>query len=190
MGANSSKSKYFLLYGISNSGKTLMQYYLQSSIKDTMEINPTAGFNFEELTINNTNLGIFDVSGDPKQTEILNIILKCVSISGIIFVIPIDKMEEIDKSKELLKLTLSNNYLKENLNLMIVYNYRNTKNKENLFWMTESILDNRIGLNKIKDQFKLENVQSIIVDISDLDNSDFMNFLNSFVTNLEKNTVS
>jgi signal recognition particle receptor subunit beta len=186
MGANSSKSKYIILYGVKDSGKTLMQYSMQSTLKDLRDIQSTEGYNYEEVQINNTNLGVFDVSGDPKQYEIVNIISKCVNISGLIFMVPLDRMEELDKSRDLLNLFLSNNYLKEDLAILIVYNYRTQQAKENLSWITENLLDSRMGIERLKEQFSIENIKSVIVDVANLDNSNFMEVLEGYVKLLEK----
>jgi hypothetical protein len=186
MGSNSSKSKYIILYGVKDSGKTLMQYYMQAALKGLKDIEPTEGYNYEEVTIDDTNLGIFDISGDPKQYEIVNIIVKCVNISGLIFMVPLDKMEELDKSRELLNLFLSNNYLKDELAILIVYNYRTPQTKDNLTWMTETLLDSKMKIDKIKEQYKIENIKSVIVDVSDLDSSNFTGVLEAYVDRLEK----
>jgi hypothetical protein len=186
MGAHSSKSKYIILYGVKDSGKTLMQYSMQSTLKDLGDIQPTEGYNYEEVQINYTNLGVFDVSGDPKQMEIVNIISKCVNISGLIFMVPLDRMEELDKSRDLLTLFLSNNYLSGEMAILIVYNFRTQQSKENLTWISENILDTRMGMEKIKEQFSIENIKSVIVDVSNLDNSNFMSVLEDYVRLLEK----
>ena len=185
MGTHSSKQKYVVLYGVQSGGKTLMQYYMQSTLKDIRDIDATEGYNYEEVTINNTNLGVFDVSGDPMQYEIVNIILKCVSVTGLIFMVPIDRMDELDKSKDLLKLFLSNNHLKEDISILIVYNFT-SKIKDSLSWIDQKLLDSRMKLDKIKEQFKIQQLQSIIVDVNNLDKSNFKEILENFVQSLEK----
>ena len=186
MGSQFSTNKYVLLYGAQDSGKTLMQYYMQSSFKDFSGIKPTEGYNYEEIELENVSLGVFDVSGDPKQYEIVNIVMKCVPISGIIFMVPLDRMEELEKNREMLKLILGNNYITESVALLVIYNYKDQKVKERIIWMTESLLDSRMKLDKIKEEFKLDYVKSYIADVSSLDNSNFTEILESFVKNLEK----
>lgn len=185
MGHNLSKSKYVLLYGLKGSGKTLMQYSMQSSLKNFDQIKPTEGYNYEEVSIENLNLGIFDVSGDPQQYEVVNIITKCISFSGIIFMVPLDNLENLDKSRDLLRLVMGNNYIREGIALLIIYNYRSDI-KEKLNWMTEELLDSRMNLTKLKEKFRLDYVQSCMIDVSNLDKGNFTEVFEMFSRNLEK----
>ena len=189
MGANKSKTKYVLLYGVDEAGKTLFQYNLQSSLNVFKDIEPTEGFNYEETAVGDTNVGIFDVSGNLKQYEIVNIVAKCVNISGIIFMVPLDRIEELDKSKEILKLILGNNHLKDRISLLVVYNLKNPKVRDRLSWMPESLLNKRLSLDKLKKTFNLNEVTSIITDVSINLNGEKTNFnevLENFVDNLDK----
>lgn len=164
MGAIKSKNKYVLLFGDSGSGKTLTLYSMQSSLNINENLLPTEGFNYEEIKVKDTALGIFDISGDMKQYEIANIVTKCVNISGIIFVIPLDKIEQIDKSKELLKLMLANNFLRPKISLLVIYNMKNSL-AEKFLWMNESLLNSRIDLDRIKETYNISYIYSCITDI-------------------------
>ncbi len=131
---NKKETKYVLIYGVKGCGKTLLQYNMQTCFKvEKNDIKPTQGYNYEERTLSNVTLGIFDVSGDPHQYEIVDIVLKSVEIRGIIFVVPLENLEELDKSKLLLKQVISNNNLEKDIPILIVFNER--KLKENLDWM-------------------------------------------------------
>jgi hypothetical protein len=188
MGGIKSKTKYVLLYGDKGSGKTLLQYNMQSSLNVFEDLKSTEGFNYEEVKLKDTILGIFDISGDLKQYEIVNIITKCVTISGIIFIVPLENVAELDKSKALLKQILSNNYLKENLSLFIVYNIKATI-KDKLIWMNEQVLNKRFKIDALKERFKLNYVCSCISDVSINNNSERNTFfitLEEFVGKLER----
>lgn len=188
MGAIKSKTKYVLLYGDKESGKTLMQYNLQSSLNVFEKLEPTEGFNYEEINLKNTIVGMFDVSGDLKQYEIVNIINKCVNITGVIYMVSLNKIEELDKSKAMLKLILCNKHLKENVSLLVVYNLHN-KLRDQLSWMTTELLDNRMKLNKMKEKFNLNFISSCISDVS-LNNNNYVSNNDNFSSSLEEFVLS
>ena len=52
--------------------------------------------------------------------------------------------------------------------------------------MTETLLDSRMKIDKIKEQYKIENIKSVIVDVSDLDSTNFIGVLETYVDRLEK----
>lgn len=166
MGTSQSNVKNILLFGDKDSGKTLMLYQMQSNIKLESElIKPTYGFNYEEISVNNVQIGIFDLSGDLKQYELVNIITKSVDICGIIFVVAMDKLDELDKSRELLDIILGNNYINDRLSLLIIYNKKNVG--ERLNWMDESTLDHRMNVHKLKKKYNIVSFHSRIIDVSD-----------------------
>lgn len=187
MGAIKSKTKYAILYGPSGSGKTLLQYALQSSVNVLKEINPTEGYNYEEISVKNIKLGIFDVSGNQNQYEILSIVTKCVNISAIIYVVPINKLGELDQSRNQLELILGNNNLKDGVSLMVIYN-KDVKEKDKTFWMPVSLLDSRMNLEKLKKRYYLSEVRSCVIDVSlcnDNDSIEFFKSIDSIVESLE-----
>ena len=111
-GLNTSKTKYVLLYGEPDSGKTLFQYQLQSNINlNTEEIKSTYGISYETLSIGDCELGMFDLSGSIKQYDIVKIVTKFVDISGIIFIVSLTTLDRIDESKDSLERILGNNFL-------------------------------------------------------------------------------
>ena len=82
------RNKYVLLYGEPKAGKTLFQYQLQTNMSfDTSQIESTYGISYEEYSIKDTDLGIFDLSGSLKQYKITNVVTKFVGVSGIIFIL-------------------------------------------------------------------------------------------------------
>jgi hypothetical protein len=187
MGAIKSKTKYTILYGPSGSGKTLLQYALQSSLNVLKEIKPTEGYNYEEISLNNINLGIFDVSGNQNQYEIVSIVTKCVNISAIIYVVPMNILGELDKSAIQLELLLGNNNLKDGLSLIVIYN-KDIREKDKTFWMPVNLLDSRMKLEKLKKKYKLQDVKSCIIDVSmcnDNDTAEFYKCIESMVEGLE-----
>jgi hypothetical protein len=189
MGSNTSKTKYVILFGDKGSGKTLLQYQLQSSIKlEHEQIRSTYGFNYEEYSIKDRPLGIFDVSGDLKQYGIVDIITKCVEISGVIFMVGMDKLDELDKAKEHLKIILGNNFLNDNISLMVLYNKKDVQDK--LDWMEKTLLDSRMGIDKLVKKFKLKYFQSKIIDVNYGPISELNDELEKFVEELEKDLKS
>ena len=180
MGAKLSDTKYLIIFGDKESGKTLMQYQLQSSIKlDSTKIKPTYGFNYEEVSLTDFTLGIFDASGDLSQYGIIDIITKCINIEGIIFMVALDKLQELDKAKQLLKTILSNNFLKENISLMVIYNKKGFGDR--LDWIKEDLLDSRLNLDKLKERYKLACVQSKTLDVYDCSKTELKDELEKFV---------
>ena len=187
MGAIKSKTKYAILYGPSGSGKTLLQYALQSSVNVLKEIKPTEGYNYEEISLNNINLGIFDVSGNPNQYEILSLVTKCVNISAIIYVVPMNNLGELDKSSSQLELILGNNNLKDGLSLILIYN-KDIREKDKTFWMPLNLLDSRMRIEKLKKKYKLQEVKSCMIDVSlcnDNDSAEFYKCIDSIVDGIE-----
>ena len=171
MGQNQSDVKYVILYGLKGSGKTLFLYNLHAKIKifdGNKGPEPTEGFNYEEKDANNYTLGIFDISGDPMQYEVLNIIAKSVNISGIIFMVSLDQLDELKQAQELLKLVFSNQYFTKRLSLYIIYN-RSAENKEKYEWMSKDLFKTQLNLDSIKEQFRVKFIDSDFLDCSNYD---------------------
>ena len=188
MGAIKSKIKYAILYGETGSGKTLLQYALQSSLNVIKEINATEGYNYEEIEVNNIILGIFDISGNLNQYDIVNIVTKYVSINAIIFVVPMNKLDQIDKSRTQLELILCNKNLKDGMSLIVIYN-KETKERDKTIWIPVSLLDSRMKLDKMKKKYKLLEVRSCVIDVSmhnDNDKIEFDKCIESVVQNIDK----
>lgn len=156
MGGIKSKgpNKYVLLYGPKGVGKSYMLYSSQARFNNVLsKLEATEGLNFEEIEISGgkVTLGVFDVSGDIIQYDIINIICKSVEISGLIFMIPVEKLDMYDVYKEQLSLILNNKYLEtDNLNLLVLYNLK-AELKGKLGWIDENVLDTKIRLKKIFD---------------------------------------
>ena len=164
-GLNTSKTKYVLLYGEPDSGKTLFQYQLQSNINlNTEEIKSTFGISYETLSIGDCELGMFDLSGSIKQYDIVKIVTKFVDISGIIFIVSLTTLDRIDESKDSLERILGNNFLSSGQCLYVIYNKKDLGDK--LDWMDANLLDNRLGIPKMKKKYKLKSVESQIIDIN------------------------
>lgn len=171
-----SRKKFIIIYGLENSGKTLLQYQSQATKNLTnkeaskSEFNPTIGINYEELALNNFLLGIFDVSGSLYQYNLVNIICKNIDISGIIFVISLSQLKDIKLAKEALERILGNNYLKPNQHLLIIYNKHtedSLKDKENN-WIDNELLDNKLEINKLKVKYQIKSITSQILDIKNI----------------------
>ena len=164
-GLNTSKVKYALLYGDPNSGKTLFQYQLQSSINlKTDKILPTYGISYEVISIGDIDLGIFDLSGSLQQYDVVKLVTKMVDISGIIFIVSLTALDRIDESKDSLERILGNDFLNPGLGLYVIYNKKDLSDK--LDWMDTNLLDNRLGIPKITKKYKLKLVESQVLDIS------------------------
>ena len=90
------------------------------------------------------------------QYSIVNIICKSVKISGILYVVNLDHIEnfKMKESEEMLRLLLSNNYLSDNLSLFVIYN-RSSEKKEMYEWMTKELMDSQINIDKIERDFQL-----------------------------------
>jgi GTPase SAR1 family protein len=171
-GINLKKStpiKYVLLYGPSGVGKTFMLYSTQSKFNNVLSnIIPTEGVNYEEIIINKSNisLGVFDVSGDLKQYNLVNIIMKSVRIEGIIFLVPIEKIEKYSEYKSELIRVLNNKHLdSDNLVVMVIYNIK-SESKEKLSWLGKDVLDNKLNFKKIKNDFPNIKIYSQIIDVN------------------------
>jgi hypothetical protein len=163
-------TKYILIYGVKGSGKTLLQYNMQTSFKiENKEIEPTQGYNYEEKELPNSDvvLGIIDVSGDPQQYEIVDIVLKNIEIEGIIFLVPLQNLYDLDKSKILLQKVISNNNLGSNIPLLIVFN-ENMTNKENLDWISVDNLQENLFPKNIQIETNISKVFSCKLNISKL----------------------
>jgi hypothetical protein len=159
-----SKTRYVLLYGEKGVGKTLMQYCLQSNFNDFSDLKPTKGCNYEEIDLKGTTLGIFDCSGDEMQYEIVDIISKCAEIEGIIFMVSLEKVDELDKAKDKLKLILNNKNVKLGVSLLVIFNYRSAISEK--FWFSEKHLDERMNLEKYKEEFGLKYAKSVMCDVN------------------------
>jgi len=118
-------------------------------------LKPTEGFNYEVKKIGNTNVGIFDVSGDPTQYDVINIITKSVNISGIIFMVKINKLDKLKEAQQALHLLFSSKYLNKGLKLFVIYN-RPNEEKESYDWMTQQLFDNLMKLEVLKNTFNVE----------------------------------
>ena len=178
----SKKTKYVLLYGVSNAGKTLLLYNMQSSFESIKSIQPTKGYNYEEETKN--SLGIFDVSGDPEQYEVVEIILKSIDISGIIFVVPLDNLTEFDKSKHLLQLVLANSYMTPDLPLFIIYNEKS----DNLNWKEVESLDSILFPEINRTKLKISKLITLKLNIGKLSKKreEFDKKLEEFIADFNK----
>lgn len=171
MGGIQSSKKYVLLYGPKGSGKSTLLYNQNSTIKLFEPIEPTKGVNYEELSINHNVLGVFEVSGDLKQSHLISIVSNSVNVSGIIYVVDIQDIENLDMAKAQLKLLLANPNLEEyTINLFVIYNIRNN-DRERFSWMGLTSLDDGLGLKKIKEKYHLKSVSSTIYDCS-INNND------------------
>lgn len=161
--------KNVLLYGNSSVGKTLFQYQLQSNMTlDKKKIKETYGISYEVFVAGDVNLGIFDVSGDLQQYKIVNVITKNIEIHGIIYVFSLDQLDKIEEAKQTLERIVGNNYLENNLSLFIIYNKK--EDEERLDWIDTDLLDNRLGVPKLKKKYKLKGSVSQIFDISKIRN--------------------
>lgn len=171
--------KYVILYGPSGVGKTFMLYSTQARFNNVLtNLSPTEGINYEEIKLSKAKvtLGVFDISGDLKQYNLVNIVLKSVRVEGIIFLIPLEKMEQISEYKAELLRVLNNKYLDDdNLALLVIYNIK-TEMKEKLGWIDKSVLDNKLNLkNLIENNFpnvvfdsKIADVNSVVIDDTEM----------------------
>ena len=161
--------KNILLYGNTNVGKTLFQYQLQSNMKlDQKKLKETYGISYEVFVAEDVDLGIFDISGDLQQYKIANVITKNIEIHGIIYVFSLDQLDKIEEAKQALERIIGNNYLENNLCLFILYNKKNEE--ERLDWIDSDLLDNKLGVPKLKKKYKLKGTVSQIFDISKVRN--------------------
>lgn len=173
MGGIKSKQprKYVLLYGPKEVGKTLALYSTQARFNNILKdkISPTEGVNYEEVELSGSRycLGIFDVSGDLMQYDLVNIICKSVEISGLIFVVPGEKLELMDVYGEQLKLILNNKYLdtSNNFKVLILYNMK-TEDIEKLKWIDLKTLDEKLKVYNICREYADGNFLSKIVDVN------------------------
>jgi len=172
MGGIKSKGpkKYVLLYGPKDAGKSLALYFTQARFDNSIikeKIWPTVGVNYEEVELGaNIDLGIFDVSGDIMQYDLVNIICKSVEISGIIFVVPGEKIDMFDTYKEQLKLILNNKYLDNGtIYLMILYNLK-SDDSEKLKWIETQTFDAKLKPKHIAKMLPEKNIISRIVDVN------------------------
>lgn len=122
------------------------------------DIEPTEGFNYEEVSINNTDYGIFDLSGDPSQYQLIDVITKFVEVVGVLFFFRMDSIHNIEKSKNLLKLILNNQYL-SNISLFIIYNRRG-QDMDKYAWITQDLLNKKINVEELKRNYSLRYVGS------------------------------
>lgn len=163
---NHSKTKYVLLYGLPGAGKTLFQYQLQSGLPlEKEKLKQTYGVSFEVVSMSDIELGIFDVSGSLKQYGIVDIIMKSVDIEGIIFIVNLEQLEKIDEASDALEMIIGNNFIKSSkCCLLVLYNKKDLGDK--IDWMEPDLLDNRLGIWKLKKKYELKSVHSEIIDIS------------------------
>jgi hypothetical protein len=159
-----SKTRYVILYGEQGVGKTLMQYCLQSNFNDFSDIRSTKGCNYEEIDLKGTTLGIFDCSGDQMQYEIVDIISKCAEVDGIIFMVSLDNIDELDRAKDKLKTILNNKNIKLGVSLLIIFNYRSSVSEK--FWFTEKHLVERMSLEKYKEEYGIKYAKAIMCDVN------------------------
>lgn len=194
MGAIQSKKKYVILYGSLGCGKTTLLYSQKSTLKFSDSIKPTEGINYEELNIENQIMGIFEVSGDCMQYELVNIISSNVYISGIIYVVPLNQVEKIKDFKDQLALILCNNNIEENnISLIVIYNIKNS-DKERLSWLSLDALDECMELKKFKNNYKLKGYFSLIYDCSSnntniFDENSLLRKLKNFIDDIFKETL-
>jgi hypothetical protein len=181
-----SASKYVLLYGESGVGKTLLQYCMQSNFNDFDQIEQTKGVNYEEIEVKGINMGIFDCPGDIMQYEMCDIIGKCVSVEGIVFVVSLERIYELDKARDRLKMIVNNKHIKKGISLLVIYNFKS--NMADKFWMGESLLDYRMKLDKYKEKYNLRFVKSIMCDVNmnNLKDSKLYSVFEDFVQSMDK----
>lgn len=166
MGGIQSTKKYVLLYGPKGSGKSTLLYNQNSTIRLFEPIEPTKGINYEELLIDNQLLGVFEVAGDLQQSHLISIVANSVNIEGIVFVVNISDIQNIDLAKSQLKYVLANPNLEElTINLFVIYNLRES-DRERFSWMSINSLDETLGLKKLKTTYRLKSVFSAIYDCS------------------------
>ena len=173
------KKKYVLLYGPSGVGKTFMLYTTQARFNNVLtNLSPTEGVNYEEIKLSKAknSLGVFDVSGDLKQYSLVNIILKSVRVEGVIFMIPLEKIEQMSEFKSQLIKVLNNKHLDtDNLSLLVIYNIK-SEMKEKLGWIDKKVLDNRLNLKSVLDDnfpnvtfdSKIADVNSVVVNDTEM----------------------
>lgn len=191
MGASQKNSKKrCILYGLPGSGKTLFLFQLSSEqrllTKEGGELDkdgffeffPTLGINYEEITIKTEKVGIFDISGEKSSYNLLNLICKNVEISGVIFVMSLNDIDNIDKVKGALEMVLGNNYLMPEPKLYVIYN---TYEDEYYSWITKDLLDNKLEIEKINKKYKIKDFHSEILNISNVRENDKPNGLSLFV---------
>ena len=164
MGGIQGNKKYVLLYGPKGSGKSTLLYSQISTIKLFEPMEPTKGINYEELNINNQNIGVFEVAGDLQQTNLISVVTSSVKITGIIYVINISHIENLDLAKMQLKIVLSDPNLDEYfIHLFVIYNLKQN-DKDKLSWISNSALDEGLGLKKIEEKFHLKSLSTTIYD--------------------------
>ncbi len=173
MGGIKSKidKKYIFLYGPKHSGKTLALYTTQANMTDVIKNRqyvPTDGVNYEEIEISDAKfcLGIFDVSGDLMQYDLVNIICKSVNVSGIIFIIPLEHIDMMDLYREQLKLIINNKYIdSDNLNVLIIFNIK-SDDQNKLGWIDDLTLQNKLKMQETFNKFAKGKIISAIIDVN------------------------
>ena len=160
-------------------GKTFMLYITQARFNNVLtNLSPTEGVNYEEIKLSKAknSLGVFDVSGDLKQYSLVNIILKSVRVEGVIFMIPLEKIEQMSEFKSQLIKVLNNKHLDtDNLSLLVIYNIK-SEMKEKLGWIDKKVLDNRLNLKSVLDDnfpnvtfdSKIADVNSVVVNDTEM----------------------
>lgn len=172
MGGIKSKQpkKYVLLYGPKEAGKTLALYSMQANFNNFFKdkFSPTEGVNYEEIELSGSrvSLGIFDVSGDLMQYDLVNVICKSVDINGLIFIVPCDRLDSMDVYREQLKLILNNKHLDtDNFKVLILYNKRDD-DLDKLKWIEQNTLDEKLKTKLIFNKYAKGKWISKIVDVN------------------------
>ena len=161
-----------------------MLYNSQARFNNVLgKMEPTEGFNYEEIQVSRdlTPIGVFDISGDLMQYDVVNIVCKSVDITGLIFIVPADKFDMYDFYQQHLKLILNNKNLNlDSLNVMIIFNLKNEL-KEKLGWININVLINKLGLKKIFNSNPVNSQKSYILDVNNVLSGD-----NDFVDSLKE----
>lgn len=80
--------KYVLLVGASKAGKTTFLY--SSKLRpgwDVTPFNPTLGFNYEEVDLENATFGVWDTSGDENLFRLTQQLYRNLEVFAVIYVI-------------------------------------------------------------------------------------------------------
>ena len=107
--------------------------------------------------------------------------------------VSVDQMESLTQSKEMLHLLFSNKYLPRKLSLYVLYN-RSSENKERYEWMTTKLFNEQLGLDKVKEKFNLQFVESGFHDCnyieSSLSTQEQLSFkMQDFARSVQENSV-
>lgn len=194
MGAIQSRKKYVILYGPIGSGKSTLLYSQKSTTRLFQPMEPTKGINYEEVEIDNQSIGVFEISGELKQYNLVNVVTSSVDISGIIFLVPLYELDKLSQAKSQLKLILGNQFFEEDsINLLIIYNMKSS-DRERLSWISNDTLDERMELRVIQERFRLKSIQSIIYDCSSnntdiFDEMSLIRQMKKFIDNTFKETI-